>query len=113
MPTSSRRGPRASVFARPRRSGVPRDRSDSTHPLQRGIGHGHVEGLGIEVATDPSYVVVVLFVVGITDGLEELGIAIGATAIFGRAGSLAVETHSELQDQRDRVKRLDNNLVSP
>ena len=46
-----------------------------------------VDDVGIEVIGDPLFEFGVAFVLRIVDGLEELGIAPGATDIFGRAAS--------------------------
>ena len=40
---------------------------------------------------------------GVGDGLEEVLIATGPAAVFGRTGPLALETNGELQHERHQI----------
>ncbi len=49
------------------------------------------DGVGIECVSDPLAEFVVAFVFGIGDRFEQLGVAPGAAAVFGRAASAGLD----------------------
>ena len=81
--------------------------------MHQSVGVGQIELCRIEGPVGPFDHTIVFFVSRIGHRLDELGIAIGATDIVGRAGILAVKTDGELQAEVGPGQVLDNNVVLP
>jgi hypothetical protein len=81
--------------------------------LEGGVGGRQVEGFGVERSPDPTEIVPVFGVAGVTDGLEEFRVARHSAAVLRGTGPLTVETHRMLQGLRNILHRLHHDLVVP
>ena len=83
-------------------------------PLFHRLGRRHrVERFGVEGTTDPFQQVLVLLVVRVLDGFDEIRIAPNAAAIFRRAGSLTFDAKGVLLPRLLFRAAFDQNLVIP
>jgi hypothetical protein len=93
--------------------GQTRDQGPLAHLLESGVDLADDEGFGIEVATRPLHVVLVLLVRQVSDDCEELFIARRPPDVFTRAGPSPVEAHRVTQRELDRLDRFDFDEVLP